>query len=354
VNYSHFKDANGKWWWCILGPDGTVISDSGSGYVNEEQCLEAINRIQGSHNGGLERPLAAGPILTTEQQEIQWPKSEPPKTNATEAEVSNLKPNGPQEKTQRISSEGNALIVDVTLGESPIASVFTTKDKQLRWRYKANSGVLPFRLLGAVLEFDSIMATIAVSVPKSYQKATYHILGKALFAAFHTPEETKPIGSFRAVRIFVRKKAKERARLTYLLASMAAKIMLGLVVIPFYLFTVNSSAGLVALGGWFGSVGASISVLQRNASLNLDPWMSNRYLALHGIARIVLGFIFGSVFVMASKANFILGLVRDNSYSLLVLCIVAGFSERLIPELLSKFESSQFDSAKAKNDSPDQ
>ncbi|MEP6743260.1 MAG: hypothetical protein ABJB61_12230, partial [bacterium] len=110
----------------------------------------------------------------------------------------------------------------------------------------------------------------------------------------------------------------------------------------------------IALGGFFGSVGACISVLQRNPSLDVDPWMSNGYLRLQGITRIVLGFIFGCIFVLASKANFVLGVVRNNPYSLLVLCIVAGFSERLIPELLSKFESSQSSPTEIKNYPPEE
>jgi hypothetical protein len=87
--------------------------------------------------------------------------------------------------------------------------------------------------------------------------------------------------------------------------------------------------------------------------LELDPWMSRRYHGLQGVTRIVLGFIYGGNLVIASKANFVLGVIRHNPYPLLILCIVAGFSERLIPELLSKFESTQATSTRVNNDQSD-
>jgi hypothetical protein len=157
------------------------------------------------------------------------------------------------------------------------------------------------------------------------------------------------------VRLFVRTKAKERARLSYVLASLATATVLALVVVPIYFYfrIPASNLRLVILGGCFGAVGATISVLQRSPSLELDPWMSRRYHALQGVTRIVLGFIFGGIFVIASKANFVLGVIRNTPYPLLILCIVAGFSERLIPELLSKFESTQSTSTRVNNDQSD-
>ncbi len=335
MDYSYFKDTRGDWWWQLHAPDGTVAMDSRGGYSSEQECVEAIKRIKGSDNASVLRQVDAPPPSAAETS----------KETATQKTAE-------KNKTATITSDYNSVIPDVTLGDGPVACVFTTKDKQLRWRYKANGGVVPFRLLCAVSEFDSIMTTVAVSVPKAYRKATYHHLGKALFAAFHTPDGTKPGKEFKKVRLFVRKKAKERARLAYVLASLASVAALALVVVPIYFLTAASNVALVALGGCFGSVGATISVLQRNPLLELDPWMSTRYHALEGAARIVLGFIFGGIFVIASKANFVLGVISDNSYPLLILCIVAGFSERLIPELLSKLESSPSNSAKVKkNDS---
>jgi uncharacterized protein YegP (UPF0339 family) len=398
MNYSYYQDEKGRWWWCMLAIDSTVLVNSGSGYDSEQECLEAIARISGSSNGRLvklEKTNDAGaakvadiktalgnPIEKTKPAEkleieiatsfqipsriealpkeelgtnAQTSKSNEAQTLASPEIVANKKLEAQKEEVTltTVADDLRSLRVDVMLGESPVASVFTTKDNQLRWKYRANKGDVPTRLLPAIAEFDSIMATIATSVAKPYRKDCYHRLGKALFAAFHTQEGARPAIHFRAVRLLVRTKAKERARLVYVVASMAATMLLVLGTFPIYYFVTSPEIRLIALGGCFGSIGASISVLQRNPSLDIDPWMSNGYLRLQGITRIVLGFIFGFIFVLASKANFVLGVVRDNPYPLLVLCIVAGFSERVIPELLSRFESSNAVRTKIKDDVPE-
>ena len=368
MDYSYFKDTGGDWWWRIHAEDGSVVMDSGGGYSSEQECLEAIKRIKGSANGSVLRQADAESLASAEttkkivtnkkterigkattesdsnkQLAAASPASVETKESATQKKAEDT--HTETEKTGKAStkSDSESFTPDMTLGDSPVACVFTTTDNQLRWRYKANNGVVPFRLLGAVSEFDSIMTAIAVSVPKAHRKETYHQLGKALFAAFHTPQGTRPGREFRKVRLFVRKKAKERARLSYVLASLATTTVLALVVVTIYFYfrIPASNLRLVILGGCFGAVGATISVLQRSPSLELDPWVSRRYHALQGVTRIVLGFIFGGIFVIGSKANFVLGVIRNNPYPLLILCIVAGFSERLIPELLSKFESTQ-------------
>ena len=368
MDYSYFKDTGGDWWWRIHAEDGSVVMDSGGGYSSEQECIEAIKRIKGSANGSVLRhadteSLASAETTkkivtnkkterigkaTTESDSNKQLAAAPPASVETKEIATQKKAEGAHTETEKTGkastkSDSESFTPDMTLGDSPVACVFTTTDNQLRWRYKANNGVVPFRLLGAVSEFDSIMTAIAVSVPKAHRKETYHQLGKALFAAFHTPQGTRPGREFRKVRLFVRKKAKERARLSYVLASLATTMVLALVVVTIYFYfrIPASNLRLVILGGCFGAVGATISVLQRSPSLELDPWMSRRYHALQGVTRIVLGFIFGGIFVIASKANFVLGVIRNNPYPLLILCIVAGFSERLIPELLSKFESTQ-------------
>ncbi|HEY0429005.1 MAG TPA: hypothetical protein VGC76_14585 [Pyrinomonadaceae bacterium] len=248
--------------------------------------------------------------------------------------------------TPDLNASGKLDVQDIaiTLGKSPTAIVYTTKDNQLRWRYFGNKGNLPNRLINAVSEFDTIMTKIGVSVPKSYKKEAYYQLGKSLFAALNCPGTTKHVSYFRDVKLFVAAKSKERGRFVYVAASMASILILALLISFSYFETnnIHADAALIELGGLFGAIGACISVLQRNNSLKIDPFVGIGYISFQGIARIFLGFIFGCIFVIASKANFILGVVGNTVYPLFILSIVAGFSERFIPELLSRFEAQNF------------
>jgi hypothetical protein len=43
-------------------------------------------------------------------------------------------------------------------------------------------------------------------------------------------------------------------------------------------------------------------------------------------------------FIFASKANLIMGRINNDPYSLCVFALVAGFSERFIPDLIERLE----------------
>lgn len=54
--------------------------------------------------------------------------------------------------------------------------------------------------------------------------------------------------------------------------------------------------------------------------------------------RIVLGIIFGVIFVVAVKGQVVLG-TDVNSYVVVLFIFISGFSERAVPELLKNLET---------------
>lgn len=231
--------------------------------------------------------------------------------------------------------------IDCILGQNETFVVFTTKDNHLRWEHTDKNEGIPNEHLGAILQFNNLMAGIAASVPKLYRHVAYTQLGKSLFSALNCPDTINPLTCFTNVENYIKAKAEERARLFYVLASMAALLLLALVFLLTYSYIKAASPdiALIELGGLCGAIGAIISVLQRNSTLEVNPFNGVGYLAFQGIARIILGVIFGCFFVIASKANFILGIFNDDPFPLFTLSVVAGFSERFVPELLGRFEA---------------
>lgn len=70
------------------------------------------------------------------------------------------------------------------LGQSAVASVYTTRDNHLRWEYFANQGKLPKELKPAVHQFDTLMARVArLPIDSVAKRPLYHLLGKSLFSA---------------------------------------------------------------------------------------------------------------------------------------------------------------------------
>ncbi|MBI5791873.1 MAG: hypothetical protein HZA63_10395 [Rhodocyclales bacterium] len=99
----------------------------------------------------------------------------------------------------------------------------------------------------------------------------------------------------------------------------------------------------VVLGGLIGSVGAMISVISRGNKLSLDANAGKTIHVTEGIARIVVGIAGALLVALAYKGGILLAGVKffgSNLAVLLSLSIVAGASERLVPSLIAKVESS--------------
>ncbi|MEO3725796.1 hypothetical protein ABHN98_14720 [Pseudomonas syringae] len=96
----------------------------------------------------------------------------------------------------------------------------------------------------------------------------------------------------------------------------------------------NLNMFLVGAGG--GLLGALISVLQRSKDIKVVPFESLQHIVLQGFVRIGLGCCFGVIAVLACKAGVLFELLSADVKKLLLLAIVAGVSERLIPDFIEK------------------
>jgi hypothetical protein len=91
--------------------------------------------------------------------------------------------------------------------------------------------------------------------------------------------------------------------------------------------------GLCASGGVAGSL---ISIVQRSPDLQVDLLASRVHIGFQGTLRIVLGLFFGAIVAIASHANLAFGKIAHDSYALFIVAIAAGFSERLVPDIIER------------------
>lgn len=97
----------------------------------------------------------------------------------------------------------------------------------------------------------------------------------------------------------------------------------------------------VLLGGLIGAIGAIISVISRGDAINLDANAGKTIHLTEGTARIIVGIAGASFVTLAVKGGILLSGMKfagSQFAVLLAFAIVAGASERLVPNLIGKVE----------------
>ncbi|MFZ0748323.1 MAG: hypothetical protein WAM70_03110, partial [Pyrinomonadaceae bacterium] len=213
-------------------------------------------------------------------------------------------------------------------------AVYTNKHDELTYE----CSTLPTKLAPAVTEFNrlSSIAKAKSGLDALDQKAMQHILGIDLAAAFTSGEQFHPQTNFLSSRDFINSKVEEKLRATYILGSVACAVILFLLtgLGTYLLWRGGSFLWEVSLGLLGGVLGATISVMQRGGNLTVNPFFRWPRIVLMGLTRISLGMIFGAVLVVAAKADISMSMVKSNMWSLFIFTIVAGFSERFVPDVL--------------------
>jgi hypothetical protein len=245
-------------------------------------------------------------------------------------------PNVMRLKTGEQSSTGQ--IVDSILGQSTRVTVFTTTDKHLRWQYHENGGDVPDDKLLALNEFDSLMTEIKVFVPQHNRPEAFTRLGKALFTSLNAKDSTAALTSFDTVKSFITQSSTQRARFLYTAFALGTATLV-IIVLLAIAHALSTPYTMFFYGAVFGAAGAAVSVMQRSRDIELDVRLPDRALYLQACIRVTLGLIFGLLFVLASKANLVMGTVKDDLAAACVFALVAGFSERMIPDLIERLET---------------
>jgi len=167
-------------------------------------------------------------------------------------------------------------------------------------------------------------------------------IANALFSGLHADTDAAVDDAFKVVEESVHYNAKANQAFRYLLGAVLALAIAGLMGGGLvYLVGLTAQTRPILLAALAGGVGAVVSVLQRISSLEISPFAPLWYARLQGMARVVLGVLFGVFFALANKANLVLGTFAENLYALAVFGALSGISERFVPEIIRKLESGE-------------
>jgi hypothetical protein len=156
--------------------------------------------------------------------------------------------------------------------------------------------------------------------------------------------------SFDRAEEWIRARNQERARVWYLSAASAITLPLLIALLVLVLWKESLQASSTALrpsvfdvlaGACAGAVGALFSVTRRSGQIELDVSAGRKLHYIEGVVRVLVGTIGAALFAVGIKADLVLGFVTPLYAfpALLVFCMVAGVSERLVPSFVEQVES---------------
>ncbi len=225
-------------------------------------------------------------------------------------------------------------VIDFVYSQSLAFCIYSVKDMEgMRWE-------LTFELCPNYQKAEALYGinfTRATSLLSKKRKKEFMILlvsdmTEALSFNKVVPVETLFSESTQYLDAFQR----DQAHFCYVFSALIFTI-LSVLPATIYLYSFGKdSIYNILVGLFFGSCGAFVSILQRFQSIKIPRYSTWQNTILSSISRILIGSIFGSLFVISNKSGVVLNIVNTNSFLMYSFAFISGFSERFFPELMDK------------------
>ncbi len=226
------------------------------------------------------------------------------------------------------------------VGQSNSSGVYITEDGHIRWEYYADERV-PDRLQTAIRKFESLALAARRSFPTGKREDVRRELACALRSALEMPEGVDPLKAFEDFEAGLNSQYTTKAATQYAAGCASSALILWTMGIFVYQFTPVEGKAVV-VGAIAGTAGALVSVLLKIKTLK--PGVSPLWFwCVEGFLRTLLGLFSGALLVILAKANIVVGFAAQNAHELIILSVAAGFSERLVPNILTKIERGSID-----------
>lgn len=276
-----------------------------------------------------------------------------------------------QQKTNYLSEKCKKFSIDPikdthgVIGINDFVLVYLDKSDNLMWTWNLEENKPYFKSVSKQTSTAQILTTRISSLFKrsifgirnNEAIIAKRLVGVALFAGINNAvanqDTTTNESYFNEAEEFINTKIKESTHIAYLTASISFFLLLsGSIILYLFIYHTNTLTPkwlpeqfsqipttmqlLIAI--LCGSTGALLSVVQRFKEIPIQNYMSKSYVHIGAMIRIVLGIIFGILFIISVKGGVLLGTDAD-SYVVVLFIFISGFSERLVPELLKKLET---------------
>lgn len=189
-------------------------------------------------------------------------------------------------------------------------------------------------------KFHSLDSKLSRNLPDSLFKTLQRELGAALYSALLSENVDAAMSCFVSIEERIAKvKEPEQAKAILVVSSLATSAIILTVLLTLKHANIFQ-AGEIYLCMSAGLCGSLFSLLNRNKAVHLNLLGGCQFIVIQSLTISITGCISGVIVYVASKSNIAFGFASSDLYTLLTLCIVSGFSERLIPDLFGKIDES--------------
>jgi hypothetical protein len=203
---------------------------------------------------------------------------------------------------------------------------------------------------GNVIIQESKLEAISAGLLRPNQMKVFRtLLGESIARLLDEKETANSRAILAQAESYLKTRSGESGRMYYVSTSfiLTGIILLFMLLLWIYRDLVQKLFGSVdsidiIVGAGMGSLGAFMSILQRSDKLTVDSSASWYVYAVEATVRALAGGLGGLLVALAVKSNFILSQVFKNPdrplLTLMLFCIVAGSSERIVPNLVQQIE----------------
>lgn len=217
--------------------------------------------------------------------------------------------------------------------------------------YITDDGKAGFECTGAFVKtraetiqlHDEIIWKCFTALPDKLRRQVLQQEAYALANAFAAADDTCAKAYYKVVNQLFEAKVKEYFLAWYLIGVITTLLLGAAIIIPSW----NESFGeyshditITILSGFVGAVGALTSILQRIGSMEFISFHSKWFYFISGMARAIIGYIFGCILFFLVKADILFSVAQTNIWHIMVLAFLAGINERFIPELIERIAPS--------------
>lgn len=194
------------------------------------------------------------------------------------------------------------------------------------------------KVLNRVAELEAIPVDVLTSAQR---RAFRTLIAEGIARALDEEDTSSAAAVHDKAEQYVRARLGEVARFWYLRVALFSATLVGVAmsVLAWLRSSSNTEVLDLSITVLAGALGAAFSLLTRAGGMQLDPAAGARLHTCEAIGRISSGALGALVVTLTLRSGLVLPALQDAGLSLVVLlCLVSGVSERLVPTLVSQLE----------------